>query len=202
MLRTLFWSLIIAALTTPAVAHQSGGVTTLNPDAVATLPDAFPVKLGGPFELIDHHGATRTDRDFPGQYLLVFFGYANCKSMCTVGLRRMTEAIEHLGESGNSIQPLMITVDPDNDTQEVMRQALPKIHPRLLGLTGSQEALAQAYSAYKIKPNNVGVDSEGDMVINHTSYIYLVGPDGAFLTLIPPILASERMGEIILKYLS
>ena len=202
MLRTLCLSLCIAVITPPTFAHQSGGVTNLDADSVATIPDAFPVNLGGPFELIDHNGALRTDRDFPGQYLLVFFGYANCKSMCPVGLRRMTEAIEHLGEIGNAIQPLMITVDPDNDTQETMRAALPKIHPRLLGLTGSAQALAQAYDAYKIGPSNVGADPEGDMVVNHTSYIYLVGPDGKFLTLIPPIIASERMGEIILKYLS
>ncbi|MDH3376947.1 MAG: SCO family protein [Gammaproteobacteria bacterium] len=202
MLRTFILTLCIAVMMAPTFAHQSGGVTKLEPGSLATLPNRFPVNLGGPFKLIDHHGATRTDHDFPGQYLLIFFGYANCKSMCMVGLRRMTEAIEHLGKKGDAIQPLMITVDPDNDTQQTMREALPKIHPRLLGLTGSSQALAQAYDAYKMKPRSIGLDPEGDTVVNHTSYIYLVGLDGKFLTLIPPIIASERIAEIILKYLS
>ncbi len=182
--------------------HTGNGVTNLDTSSGKASFNPFPVKLGGSFNLIDHNGVARSELDFPGKYLLVFFGYANCKSMCTVGLRRMGEAIDALGDGGKDIQPVMITVDPANDTPEVMKKALPEIHPNLLGLTGSANALAQAYDAYKIKPGEVGPDADGDMVIDHTSYIYLMGPNGEFLTLIPPIIGGERMGEIIANYMA
>ena len=92
------------------------------------------------FNLIDHNGVTRSERSFPGKYLLVFFGYTGCKIMCPLALRQMADAINSLDKAGESIQPIMITVDPDNDTLEVMKQTLPAIHPRLLGLSGSRDA--------------------------------------------------------------
>jgi protein SCO1/2 len=182
--------------------HTGNDVVTVDTQSKLTLPETFPVDLSGPFNLIDHNGVPRSERDFEGKHLLIFFGYAHCKSMCTVGLRRIGEALDSLGDTGKDIQPIMITVDPDNDTQEVMKQALAEIHPRLLGLTGSKDALAQAYRAFHIKPTEVGEDPEGDMVINHTSYVYLMSPHGEFLTLMPPILSGERMGEIIANYIS
>jgi len=201
------FSFCLFALAGITVAHQEEehsdkGVTNLETKSSNSSFNPFPVELGGSFNLIDHNGVERSEQDFPRKYLLVFFGYAHCKSICTVGLRRMGEAVDALDDAGKTIQPVMITVDPANDTLEVMKQALPEIHPRLLGLTGSADALAQAYDAYKIKPGKVGPDSEGDMVINHTSYIYLMSPNGDFLTLIPPIIGGERMGEIISSYMS
>ena len=200
-------SVCFLALAGTSIAHQGEDhsdkdVTTLETNSSSTSFNPFPVELGGSFNLIDHNGVARSEQDFPGKYLLVFFGYANCKSMCTVGLRRMGEAVDALGDAGKTIQPVMITVDPANDTPEVMKQALPEIHPDLLGLTGSADALARAYNAYKIKPGRVGPDPEGDMVINHTSYVYLMSPQGEFLTLIPPIIGGKRMSEIIANYMT
>ena len=191
-----------AALSTPGYAHQTSAVDELDVHANTDVSEAFPVDLGGPFELVDHNETVRKDSDFSGRYLLVFFGYTECKNMCSIGLRRMTEAIEYLGDKGDVIQPLMITVDPATDTPKIMRHELPKIHPRLLGLTGSAQALSQVYAAYRIKPRDIGPDSQGDSLVNHTSYVYLVGPDGRFLTLIPPIISGERMGDIVTNYMS
>ncbi len=182
--------------------HAGNGVVTADTQPKPIPSEAFPVDLGGPFSLVDHNGIPRTQRDFQGKHLLIFFGYAHCKSMCMVGLRRIGEALETLGDAAKDIQPVMITVDPDNDTQEAMKRALTEIHPRLLGLTGSKDALAQVYRAFHIKPTEVGEDPDGDMVINHTSYVYLISPDGEFLTLMPPILSGERMSEIIANYIS
>jgi protein SCO1/2 len=161
----------------------------------------FPVKLGGAFCLVDHNGVSRSDEDFHGRYLLVFFGYANCQSMCTVGLRRIAQAVDALGAAGKAVQPVMITVEPDHDTPEVLRRELEKIHPRLLGLTGSRQALDIAYRAYRLKPELVGTDLAGNTVVSHSSYIYLMERDGTLATLFPPILSPQRMSEIIASYL-
>ena len=190
-----------------AASYQGEGLSAL----AATDPDAgsgktfseFPIELGGPFNLVDYNGVARSDRSFPGKYLLIYFGYAKCRNMCPIALRQIADAVNSLEEAGDAIQPILITVDPENDTLEAMKQALPKIHPRLLGLSGTKEALNVAYRAYKVKqPKNVGAYPDGTMVVSHTSYIYLISPTGKFLTMIPPIINGRRMGEIIAGYMS
>lgn len=161
----------------------------------------FPVPIRGAFRLVDHNGVPRSDADFRDRYLLVFFGYVDCRSMCTVGLRRMAQAVDELGAAGERVQPIVITVDPENDTPEVLRRELAKIHPRLLGLTGSPEALEAAYRAYRLRPRLVGTDLAGNRIVSHTSYIYLMERDGTLATLLPPILSPQRMSAIIAGYL-
>ncbi|MGI9301587.1 MAG: SCO family protein [Gammaproteobacteria bacterium] len=182
---------------TPSDTGQAATTAITDPSAMP-----FPVDLGGSFSLVDHNGLRRTDKDFRGDYMLVFFGYVNCQSMCTVALHRIAKAVDKLGDDAKRLQAVMITVDPENDTPEVMRAELAKLHPRLLGLTGSADELAEAYDAYRIKPGAVGADAHGNTVINHTSYAYLTGPKGKMLTLLPPILGPERMAEILAKYMS
>lgn len=193
-------------LHTDAVPADQANVQAIpDTDAEAAAPaqsPRFPLKLGGAFRLVDHNAVSRSDEDFHGRYLLVFFGYANCQSMCTVGLRRIAQAVDALGAAGTLVQPVMITVDPDRDTLDVLRLELEKIHPRFLGLTGSREALDAAYRAYRLKPGLVGTDLAGNAVISHSSYIYLMDPDGTLATLFPPILSPQRMSEIIASYLT
>ncbi len=78
----------------------------------AAQPAALPLDLGGPFALVDHTGRAVSDEDFRGRFMLVFFGYANCPGICPTGLRAMTEALDILGEKGERVVPLLITVDP------------------------------------------------------------------------------------------
>jgi protein SCO1/2 len=165
-------------------------------------PEPFPVDIGGEFALIDHTGTPVTDADYHGRFLLVFFGYARCDSICPVGLKRMTEAVDLLGEPGERVQPVLITVDPEHDTPEVLAEHLPRLHPRLVGLTGTTEAVSAAMRSYKVNAKLVGQSWKGTPRISHGSYIYLMGPDGALLSILPPVLSSEAMAGIITRYLS
>lgn len=187
----------------PTTAPLPARVASSEPPSSARS-NPFPVDLGGggSFSLLDHNGVPRTDQDFHGSYMLLFFGYVNCKSMCTVALRRIAAALDGLGDRADRLQPAMITVDPERDTLEVMRRELPKLHPRMLGLTGSESSLAEAYRAFSLKPYTVGLDPEGDAVLSHSSYAYLMGLEGELLTLIPPILGPERIAEIISSYIT
>ncbi len=161
----------------------------------------LPLALGGPFALTDHEGRAVTDRDFRGRFLLLFFGYANCSSVCPIGLRHMTEALDLLGETGVAVAPVLITVDPARDTPANLAPALAEIHPRLIGLTGTPDQLAAARRAYKVGAEATGTDLAGGALYQHGTFIYLIGPDGKFLTLFPPVMPPAALADAIARYL-
>ncbi|HMB75778.1 MAG TPA: SCO family protein [Kiloniellaceae bacterium] len=166
-----------------------------------TLRAAFPVEIGGSFELVDHLGRTRASGGFDGAYQLIFFGYARCESICPVALRTMLEAADRLTAAGHEVQPLLITVDPEGEPPAVLKTAVEAIHPRLLGLTGTKDEIAAVEKAFHVKSELVGTNIKGDKVFAHGSYVYLMAPDGHFLTLLPPILDAATMAEKFQAYM-
>ncbi len=114
----------------------------------------------------------------------------------------MTVALEFLRESGGNVQPILITVDPENDTPETLAVRLPKIHPRLIGLTGTPDALKAARRAYKVEANPTGRSSNGTTLFSHGTFIYLMGPDGRLLSVLPPVMDPETMATVIQRYLT
>jgi len=162
----------------------------------------LPIQPGGPFALIDHHGTAVTDRDYRGRYMLVFFGYANCPGICPTGLRGMAGALDALGETGERIAPILVTIDPERDTVAALASAVAKIHPRLIGLTGSFEQLNAAAKAYEVSAKLIGWTLQKQPIVEHGSYIYLMGPDGKFLTIFPPIMDPQEMAAAIQGYMS
>ena len=186
-----------------AAAHETENppAATAAPVATAPAPAPLPLDIGGAFALVDHKGNAVTDRDFRGRFLLLFFGYANCSSVCPIGLRHMAEALDLLGEAGAAVVPVLITVDPERDTLENLGPALAKIHPRLIGLTGTPEQLATARRAYKVGAKVTGKDLTGGALYEHGSFIYLMGSDGAFLTLFPPVMPPATLAAAIARYM-
>ena len=175
--------------------------TAVESQGPPALPAAFAFDIGGPFALIDHRGRKVTDRDYRGAFLLVFFGYASCENICPVALGTMAAALELLGPAGEDIQPLLITVDPATDGIEALAAYVPKVHPRLVGLTGSPEALKATAKAYHVESQKVGTAWDGGPIFSHGSYVYLMGRDGGFLTLLPPVMDAETMANTIRRYL-
>ncbi|HID67523.1 MAG TPA: SCO family protein [Roseibacterium sp.] len=157
--------------------------------------------LGGAFTLIDQTGAERTQADPDGFHQLVFFGYANCQEICSAALPLMASTVDVVAASGGTLRPVMITVDPERDTPEAMAEALPVHHPDFVGLTGSPEALQAAYDAYSVEFEELFVDPFYGTVFSHGSFIYLLDGDGTVLTLLPPVLGPDMMGQIISDYL-
>lgn len=174
------------------------GLALFAAPAIAASP--LPFDVGGPFKLTDQTGETRTDESFHGKPALLFFGYAECQSICSVALPRMAETIDLLTEAGADVTPILITVDPARDTPEALTLSAPKVHERLIALTGSEDALADARKSYRVESKLIGEDIEGP-IYAHGSFIYLLGADGEVKTLMPPVLAPERMAEIALGYL-
>jgi protein SCO1/2 len=157
--------------------------------------------VGGPFELIDHTGKTRTDADFRGKLLLVYFGYTTCPDICPTDLMQISLAVEKLGNDGADVQPLFISVDPERDTTDVLAQYVANFHPRLIGLTGTPaqiRAVAESYKVYfaKYLPPDGAV-----YLIDHTGFVYLMGRSGEYLGFFPPGTSADRMVEIIRQHL-
>ena len=162
----------------------------------------FPEIKGGDFKLLDQFGRERTSASPEGQYQLLFFGYANCKAICSVALPSMSAAIDILDDKNLAVTPLLVTVDPERDTVDNMAKPLKALHPRMVGLTGSEAALQAAYDAFQVQKSLVYEHPEEGPIYAHGSFIYLLGPDGDFKTLMPPILAPERIAELTLEYIS
>lgn len=183
-----------------AEAHLKATQSTAPP-----LPDGppvpFPIDLEVAFDLIDQTGTRRTEADFAGQPMAIFFGYANCEAICSVALPRLASTLDLLGPQGEELQAILITVDPERDTPEAMAEALPDIHPRMIGLTGEDENLQAVRDVFQVEAKVMFEDPEGNPIYAHGSYIYVIDAEGELATVLPPILGPERMAEVITKYL-
>ena len=105
--------------------------------------------IGGPFALIDQNGKRRTDADFRGKFMLVYFGFTYCPDVCPTDLQQMGLAVDRLGPAGDAVQPIFITVDPERDTAEHLKDYVAMFHSRFIGLTGDAAAIDEAARAYR-----------------------------------------------------
>lgn len=156
------------------------------------------VAIGGPFSMTDQTGKHVTQADYAGKYMLIYFGFTFCPDVCPTELQVISGALSALGEDAAKVQPIFITVDPDRDTPEVMARYVKQFDPRLIGLSGTAAetaAIAKEYRVYYEKVKDP--DSSGDYSMDHSSIVYLMGPDGGFLTFFPPGTSPEKMAEKI-----
>lgn len=157
--------------------------------------------IGGPFEMVDHTGKTRKDTEFRGKYMLVFFGYTHCPDFCPTGLQAMAEALDALGKDADKIQPIFITIDAKRDTPKVLKDYVPNFHARLIGLSGSDAQVAKAAKAYKVYYARAGKPGTEDYLMDHSTFTYLMGPDGKYLTHFshgtPPKKVAERIRKLL-----
>jgi protein SCO1 len=144
---------------------------------------ADPPRIGGHFSLTAADGTEVTDRSFPGKWLLLYFGYTFCPDACPTALNTIAEALDELGPLAGRLQPIFITVDPQRDTAAVMAEYVKAFHPRLVGLTGSAAQIAAAAKEFHVFYQVRQLGNE-DYAIDHSSYIYVIDPDGQVAELI------------------
>jgi protein SCO1/2 len=144
-------------------------------------PNLGTALVGGPFTLTDQNGKRVSDTDFAGKYRLMFFGYTFCPDVCPTELQVMTAALESMGPKADAIQPIFITIDPARDTPEVLKSYVSNFHPRMVGLTGTEAEIASITKAYRFYSAKIPGKGE-DYLFDHSGFIYLMGPDGTFLT--------------------
>jgi cytochrome oxidase Cu insertion factor (SCO1/SenC/PrrC family) len=157
--------------------------------------------VGGPFTLTDQSGRQRSDSDFRGKLMIVYFGYTFCPDVCPADLMAITQALDALGPAADGVQPIFITVDPERDTK-VLGEYVRAFHKSLIGLTGTPEEIRKVANAYKAFYAKVPGTRDGDYAIDHTGVIYLMGRGGEYLGFLAPQTGPEKLTEILRKYLS
>jgi protein SCO1/2 len=139
------------------------------------------VELGGPFTLTDQNEQKRSDSEFRGKYMLVFFGYTFCPDVCPTTLAVMAAALDQMGPGADRIVPIFISVDPERDKPEVLKAYLSAFGPRFVGLTGTEEEIAATAKAYRVYVQ-AHKDQGANYPVDHSGVVYLMDKSGAFLT--------------------
>jgi len=153
--------------------------------------------VGGPFELTDQTGHRRTDTDFQGKLVVLYFGYTYCPDVCPTELQSISLALDKLGAAADAVQPLFITVDPGRDTPARLADFVSSFHPRLIGLTGSVAEIRKTAIAYRTFFAKSGATTAENYSVDHTGFVYLVGKDGRYLGFLPPGLAPDAIADAI-----
>jgi protein SCO1/2 len=185
----------LLALLLAGFAYETGWLGGGEINNAAALP------IGGPFSLVDQNGVTRNDSDFRGKLMLVYFGYTYCPDICPATLLAMSQALDQLGQAGDQVQPIFITIDPERDTEAQMKLYAANFHPRLLALTGGAEQVSVAEKAYRVYAKKVTEPGKADYLMDHSSFIYLMDREGKLVALISPGADPAAMAEAIRKRL-
>jgi protein SCO1/2 len=159
------------------------GLAVLATAAVLTLMPSREqgvAAVGGPFALVDHNGRAVTERDFAGKPFLVFFGFTHCPDVCPTTLFQISEILAATGPRGKGLRALFVTVDPERDTPESLKSYLSSFDDRIVGLTGSPEAVAAMEKVYRAYARKVPL-KEGDYTMEHTGVVYLMDGKGRFV---------------------
>jgi cytochrome oxidase Cu insertion factor (SCO1/SenC/PrrC family) len=198
-------SLLLAALLTAAPLAVTPDAHAQSERSAGELMDAVmwgKEPIGGPFALMDHTGRTRTDADFRGTLLIVYFGFSYCPDVCPTDLMAIGQALDKLGPAGEAVQPLFITLDPKRDTPAQLANYVPYFHPRLIGLTGDAAHIRDAARAYRVYYTEVETGDAAAYTIDHSGFIYLMGYDGKYLGFFPPGTPPDRMAAVIKPHLA
>ena len=158
------------------------------------------VIVGGPFALTAPDGKTVSDQTYRGRWLLVYFGYTSCPDTCPIALSEMAASLKRLGSESRNVQPIFITIDPRRDTREVVKDYVQSIDARVVGLTGTQQqidSVTAAYGAYAVR-HQTGPGPD-DYLLDHSGYIYLMNPAGAFVRAFDAHASGDEMAAAISK---
>ncbi|TXI01243.1 MAG: SCO family protein [Pseudorhodobacter sp.] len=136
--------------------------------------------IGGPLSLVNGDGATVTDAEIFAKPTLLYFGYTFCPDVCPMDNARNAEAVDILEEKGFDVQPAFISIDPARDTPEVVKDFAANLHPKMIGLTGSEDQVKAASQAYKTYFKKQEATDEFYLV-DHSTFTYLVLPKIGFV---------------------
>ena len=133
------------------------------------------------FELTDHRGRIRTERDFPGRWLLIFFGFTNCPDVCPTTLAEVAAVMEGLGSTADKVQPVFITIDPERDTPASLGEYVSHFEADIVGLTGTPKQIADSSKTFPIFYERIEAAAAPDgYTMAHTSHLFLFDPDASF----------------------
>ncbi len=197
-----FWFLFALGLTAVLVGGRllmMGGDHGANGDPKSESQ----VAIGGPFALQDSDGKDVTDQDYRGKLMLVYFGYTFCPDVCPTELGVVAKVMEALTpEQRDKVAPLFITVDPERDTQQVLKTYTAAFHPKIIGLTGTLDQVDQAKKAYRIYAAKVPGGDEKTYSMDHSSVLYLMDANGVYASHYGSTATVDQIVEDLRRHLS
>jgi protein SCO1 len=200
-MRARLIAFVIAGFLIGAIAG-AGVLLLATPQGGQPVQSSGAALIGGPFSLVGGDGKPVTDRDFRGRYMLIFFGFTHCPDICPAELQVVAQALEQLGDKAKKVVPIFITLDPERDTPEAMANYVKSFGPNFVGLTGSPEAIAAAAKAYRVAYSKVeNKESAGDYSVDHSALVYLMDPEGRYVTHFSYGLSADQMAEKLGKSL-
>ena len=140
--------------------------------------DVTGADFGKDIQLTDHNGQPRRLADFRGKAVVVFFGFTHCPDVCPTTLAELARALQKLGPAADRVQVLMVTVDPERDTPELLKQYVTALDPRFLGLTGDTAAVARTAKEFKVFYQKNSGSSSQNYSVDHSSGTYIFDPAG------------------------
>lgn len=171
-IRYILWGLALLALVVVA-GHQLSHFLGTDSGEVNGIRPAFT--------LVSHEGKTVSEAAYRGGWALVFFGFTNCPDICPTTLADLAKVMDGLGDEAAEVTPLFITIDPERDRVESMAEYVSSFHPSIVGLTGTDQQVAEAANSFKIYFERVPRNSAPDgYTMGHTSAVYLISPEGFF----------------------
>jgi len=137
------------------------------------------------FRLTDHNGQVRTLADFKGKVVAIFFGYTHCPDVCPTTMSDFAAALQQLGPQAERVQVIFVTVDPQRDTPELLKQFVPAFNPGFLGMYADEDTLKQLANEYKVVYQKTSVKGGDDYLIDHSAGTYVYDPQGRLRLLMP-----------------
>lgn len=138
--------------------------------------------IGGAFTLTNQNGEKISDKDFTGRMMLVYFGFTNCPDICPTDMATITQAMEELGSNADDIQPIFITIDPERDNIQQLKNFIGNFYNTFQALTGTAEEIAQVANEYRVYSKKVDSAELSQYTMDHSAYIYLMDRKGKYLT--------------------
>ncbi len=176
---------------------------SLNNECTKNIVAKGSAKIGGHFKLTDVNNIEVSSKIFITEPSLIYFGYSYCPDVCPYDLQRNVIAIDMLQEKGTSITPIFITIDPLRDTADRLKEFSNFIHPKLLALTGSENAIKKVMKIFKVygKKSNNGEEDNTDYLMDHSAFTYLVDSSGKFIDYFNRRISAEEMADRITCFL-
>ena len=192
-----------AALSAVAMYATAAALVAAAPAATAATTSTAPsaggqTAISGHFTLDRLDGQQVTDATYRGKWLLVYFGYTYCPDVCPTVLMRFGQALKELGSVADRIQPLFITVDPERDTAPHLAQYMAAFDSRIIGLRGDLEQIRAAARQFHVyyRARSLG---NGEYSVDHSSFVYVIAPDGHFRTLLADSLQVDQLSGTLRK---
>jgi protein SCO1/2 len=192
---------LVAVVAVVVVVFIAVGVRMVIFDGHNRAQQGMLPAIGGPFSLEGPQGPV-TDRDFAGRYRLMFFGYTFCPDVCPTALSTVAAALDKLPAAQRErLAPIFVTIDPARDTPQVLKDYVAAFHPSIIGLSGTDQQIAEVAKSFKVYYAKVKGSKEGEYSMDHSAILYLMGPDGKFVAHFPHGTTADDLAAGLKKHL-